>query len=87
MSVLTAKDVQPCAQQALTDSPVYALRELRVEQYGETLVIRGVVSSFYHKQLAQEAVRVAAEGVEVVNLIQVRSSEQRLIGMRPSLPR
>jgi hypothetical protein len=72
MQVMTAKDVQPCAQKALVASPVFALRGLQVEQHGETLLICGVVSSFYHKQLAQEVVRQAAEGVEVVNSIHVR---------------
>jgi hypothetical protein len=72
MPVLTAKDVQARAQQALADSPVYALRELSVEQEGDTLQIRGMVSSFYHKQLAQEVIRHAVEGVELINSITVR---------------
>ena len=72
MSVLTAKDVQQRAQMALAASPVFALRDLHVERDGDTLLISGLVSSFYHKQLAQEVVRHAAEGVEVVNSIQVR---------------
>jgi hypothetical protein len=72
MPLLTAKDVQSRAQKALAGSPVYALRDLHVEQDGDTLLISGWVSSFYHKQLAQEVVRHAAEGVEVVNSIQVR---------------
>ena len=72
MSLLTAKNHQPCAQQALAASPVFALRELQVEQQGGSLLIRGVVSSFYHKQLAQEVVLHAVEGVEVVNSIHVR---------------
>ncbi len=71
MGVLTAKDVRQRAQEALESSPFYALRELHVEQDGETLLICGCVTSFYHKQLAQEAVRAAAEGVEVVNSIDV----------------
>jgi hypothetical protein len=72
MSVLTAKDIQTRAQNALHASPFYALRELQVEREGDTLLLRGLVSSFYHKQLAQEVVRHAAEGVEVVNSIDVR---------------
>ncbi len=76
MPVVTAKDVQSKAQQALSSSPVYALRELLVECDGETLVITGQVTSFYHKQLAQEIVRHAIErieeaDVEVVNVINV----------------
>jgi hypothetical protein len=72
MPVLTAKDVQQRAQKALAASPVFALRELQVDRDGEALLIRGLVTSFYHKQLAQEVVRHAAEGVEVINSIQVR---------------
>jgi hypothetical protein len=72
MAVVWAKDVRSRAQEALSGSPVYALRELQVERQGDTLVIQGMVSSFYHKQLAQEVIRTAAEGMEVVNSIQVR---------------
>jgi len=72
MPVLAAKDVQSRAQQALAASPVYALRELQVAQQGDVLLIQGLVSSFYHKQLAQEVIRHAVEGVEVVNSILVR---------------
>ena len=76
MPVVTAKDVQSKAQQALSSSALYALRELLVECNGETLVITGQVTSFYHKQLAQEIVRHAVERVEeadleVVNMINV----------------
>ena len=72
MAVVSAKDVQSRAQEALSGSPIYALRELHVHRQGETLVIQGQVSSFYHKQLAQELIRTAAEGLEVVNSIEVR---------------
>jgi hypothetical protein len=65
MPVLTAKDVQAKAQQALSASPVYALRELTVERDEDTLVLTGQVCSFYHKQLAQEMVRQAVGQVDV----------------------
>jgi hypothetical protein len=76
MPVLSAKDVQAKAQQALSSCPVYALRELVVERDGETLVITGHVTSWYHKQLAQEIVRHVLEevgevDVEVSNAIDV----------------
>jgi hypothetical protein len=71
MPVLTAKDVQAKAQRALSESAVYALREVVIRSEGDTLVLVGQVSSFYHKQLAQELVRQHAEGVEVVNTIHV----------------
>jgi hypothetical protein len=72
MPVLVSKDAQKRAQKALAASPVFALRELQVEQRGDALHLRGLVTSFYHKQLAQEVVRHAAEGVELVNSIDVR---------------
>jgi hypothetical protein len=71
MANSAAKDVQPRAQRALSASAVFALRELRVDQQGDQLVISGPVSSFYHKQLAQEVVLAVAQGMEVVNSISV----------------
>jgi BON domain-containing protein len=70
-SATKVEDVQPRAQTALRASPIFALRDLRVEQTGDALLISGLVSSFYHKQLAQEVVRAVAEGVEVINSIHV----------------
>ena len=71
MVEVSAQDVGPRAQEALFTSPIYALRDLRVEQRGECLLISGLVASFYHKQLAQEVVRAVAEGCEVINSIRV----------------
>lgn len=62
------------AQKALENSPIYELRELRVEHDNGTLAISGTVSSFYHKQLAQELVRSLCKNddeIEFVNLIRV----------------
>jgi hypothetical protein len=64
------KDVQR-AQKALTSSPIHALRDLHVEQAGDSLVLSGRVGSFYHKQLAQEVVRSACHEVELMNFIDV----------------
>ena len=75
MVQVSAKDAEAGVAQrtqlALTESPIYALRELLVEHHGEQLLISGKVSSFYHKQLAQEAVRQIAKGLHVVNQIDV----------------
>jgi osmotically-inducible protein OsmY len=70
----SARDVQPRAQSALAKSPICELRDLRVEQKDGALLISGVVSSFYHKQLAQEAVRAVCRGMEIdlVNSIRVQ---------------
>jgi len=66
--------LQPRAQTALRNSPLCELRDLRVEKRDGALVISGTVSSFYHKQLAQEAVRAVCKDceVELVNTIRVR---------------
>jgi hypothetical protein len=71
MAVLTMNEMQPRAQSALTNSPFYELHELRVEEREGALFLSGVVSSFYHKQLAQEVVRSVCKGFEVVNAIRV----------------
>ncbi len=59
------------AKTALAASPVFALRELDVDMVGERLLLSGQVNCFYHKQLAQEVVRNAVEGVRVINAISV----------------
>ena len=64
-------DVAERAQQALSSSPISALRHLRVVQLGNDLFISGSVTTYYHKQLAQEAVRAVAEGTDVINSIDV----------------
>jgi osmotically-inducible protein OsmY len=72
MATISAQDVQSRAQTALANSPFYELRELQVEQRDDMLLLSGAVSTFYHKQLAQEVVRSVCQGVEVINSIRVR---------------
>ncbi|KKK98209.1 hypothetical protein LCGC14_2645030 [marine sediment metagenome] len=71
MTTSSINDVQPRAQSALDSSPIYDLHDLHVDRQGKTLLISGSVSSFYHKQLAQEAVRSVCDGIEVINSIRV----------------
>lgn len=74
MSVETLSgDLIARARLALRQSPIYELRDIQVEQNGETIILSGVVSSFYHKQLAQEAVRsiLADHQLNLVNRIEV----------------
>ncbi len=59
------------AQAALRNSPFSDLREIDVRRDGDTLHLTGRVSSFYHKQLAQEAIRAIADGWCVVNEVSV----------------
>jgi hypothetical protein len=56
---------------ALAGNPVTELRNLQIEKLDDGLLIQGTVTSYYHKQLAQEAVRLICDGVRVVNLIRV----------------
>jgi osmotically-inducible protein OsmY len=60
-------------QKALAASGVFALRDLTVEQVDGVVFLSGVVGSFYHKQMAQETVRVVTGVVEVVNSVRVLS--------------
>lgn len=59
------------ARGALTNSPLSVLRDLRVEQAGESLVIRGRVRSYYEKQMAQEAIRAVCDDIELHNSVDV----------------
>ena len=67
----TSSRVHSRAQAALGGSPIFALRRLQVSSQGDSLVLSGRVATFYHKQLAQEVVREATEGIQVVNSIHV----------------
>ncbi len=73
MTIAAMNEVQPRAQAALKNSPVYELRDLQVKQHEGSLHISGRVSSFYHKQLAQEAVRSVCKGIDLTNSIRVES--------------
>ena len=73
MASISTSDVQPRAQTALANSPIYELRDLQVEHTEGTLLISGAVSSFYHKQLAQEVVRSVCKDIEVINSIRVEA--------------
>ena len=82
MAEILLMDSAARAKSALSRSRIYDLRRLHVDQDGEAVVLRGRVSSFYHKQLAQELVRSALEGnaiegTEVVNAIRVIYSADR----------
>jgi hypothetical protein len=48
-----------------------ALRHLRVQDAEGSLVISGTVTCYYHKQLAQEAVKPLRGDLELVNRVKV----------------
>jgi hypothetical protein len=59
------------AAQALRRSPIPALRKLSLEETDGVVVINGRVSSYYLKQLAQEAVMPVLGGRELRNRVAV----------------
>lgn len=59
------------ARSALARSRIYVLRQLQVFSDGDAIVLQGDVDSYYHKQLAQELVRMSIVGTEVINDISV----------------
>lgn len=71
MATVLECEVQRRAQTALRSSPIHALRELQVEREGERLILSGTVTTFYHKQLAQEALRGMTPGLRLINEILV----------------
>lgn len=76
MIAAKSESIQPRAQAALTNSPFYELRDLQVDQLQDALRITGCVSSYYHKQLAQEVVRSVCSEVELLNSIRVVASDE-----------
>jgi len=70
-------DLASQARAVLGRSRIFDLRSLEVEQDDACVVLRGSVDSFYHKQLAQELLRTAIDGVEVINEIDVDYSRLR----------
>ncbi|MCA9186882.1 MAG: BON domain-containing protein [Pirellulaceae bacterium] len=61
------------ANSALATSNLYSLRNLRVELTSDdSLMITGLVSTFYQKQQAQEIVRATVDGQPVINAVEVR---------------
>lgn len=65
------------ARAVLQVSKIYTLRKLHVEDADGAIILRGRVESFYHKQLAQELIRTAIDGVEVINALQVVYNRER----------
>jgi hypothetical protein len=59
------------AERALRQSPLPALRRLAVEETESTVTLTGTVSSYYLKQLAQEALMAVLDGRKLHNRIAV----------------
>jgi osmotically-inducible protein OsmY len=57
--------------ESLAVSPLPQLRRLRVTVNDDEVIITGQVSSYYFKQLAQEAVRPTLGDRRLLNLVEV----------------
>ncbi|WP_442507212.1 BON domain-containing protein [Novipirellula sp. SH528] len=66
-----SQEIATAANAILAKSSVAELRQLRVDESGSELRLSGLVRSFYHKQLAQETVRVVAGALRVNNTVRV----------------
>jgi len=68
----STRHVEPrTANSVLASSSVAELRFLRVDENEEVIHLSGRVRSFYHKQLAQEAIRPVAGNRQVINRVDV----------------
>jgi osmotically-inducible protein OsmY len=59
--------------QALRQSPIPALRRLRVEETDQAIILSGSVSTYYLKQLAQETIMPLRGERQLHNRVSVRS--------------
>jgi osmotically-inducible protein OsmY len=64
-------DLAEIARGRLRNSPYACLRTLSCDLEGGGLVLRGRLSSFHHKQLAQETVRRLAGVRQIINETEV----------------
>ena len=67
----TQHEIAQAASMVLASSSVRDLRKIRVDRSDNQIELSGTVSSFYHKQLAQEAIRSVARGMQVINRVDV----------------
>ncbi len=65
------RDIAEAANHCLRNSPYRALRGITCRYERGVLFLKGHLPSFYHKQLAQEAVAAARGVTQVINEIEV----------------
>jgi hypothetical protein len=70
-AMISSPPVLSRAALALRHSPIPALRKLRVEESDDEVVILGSVSSYYLKQMAQEALMAHLDGRALTNRVTV----------------
>jgi hypothetical protein len=64
------------AQSLLDGNSLIDLRTVTVDRDGDRLVLHGRVCSFYAKQVAQETIRPAADGMILDNRLQVVADDR-----------
>ncbi len=64
-------DVLAQAKKLLSESPFDPIRRLDILRDGDEIRLQGHVPSFYFKQLAQETIRTATRGMQLVNHVEV----------------
>lgn len=69
---MVATESQTIAKKALSDCPVFAIRQTQVETHNNCLVLSGVVETYYHKQMAQEIVAAACREIQLFNELKVQ---------------
>jgi hypothetical protein len=69
--MVSSPPIESRAATVLRQSPIPALRHLALEETDEEIVIRGSVTSYYLKQLAQEALMPILGGRLLVNQVLV----------------
>jgi len=66
-------DLRDIVESVLTRSTYFSGKNLRFEVHEDGLVLRGVVRSYYHKQLAQESLKSISGMPRIHNEIEVVS--------------
>lgn len=67
----TTRSLRHKVARMLCDSPYSELQRANCETYDDTVVLKGQVSSFYLKQLAQSLVARVAPNLRIRNYLQV----------------
>ena len=70
----TSVELHDAVRDVLARSSFQSGRDLRFEVHGAEVVLRGVVRSYYQKQLAQESLRAVRGVSQVRNEIEVVST-------------
>ena len=59
------------ARRAISKSKFPSIRQVSIENEGTSVVLRGRVSLYYYKQVAQELLRKELDNIAVINRIEV----------------